>query len=191
MQLTRRDALVALGGAGVTAGAVGIGAGLLGSDEGGNGGDETDAASTADRPLTAHRVETAVAAAGVFYPSEVTGIEPFVETYLEGLAAARPEHAASVGAAADRLDEFCERWWSRPFVDLSTERRERAPSEMGLAIADARPDGTDTERVRYFLVDELLYALYASPTGGHLLGIENPPGHPGGLSSYQRGPDSA
>jgi hypothetical protein len=63
------------------------------------------------------------------------------------------------------------------------------PSEMGLSITDPRPAGTDRERVRYYLVDELLYALYASPTGGRLLGIENPPGHPGGLDSYQRGPD--
>jgi hypothetical protein len=42
--------------------------------------------------------------------------------------------------------------------------------------------------VRYYVVNELLLALYASPTGGELVGIENPQGHPGGTASYQQGP---
>jgi hypothetical protein len=42
--------------------------------------------------------------------------------------------------------------------------------------------------VRYYVVNELLYALYTSPTGGELVGIENPQGHPGGHESYQHEP---
>jgi hypothetical protein len=57
------------------------------------------------------------------------------------------------------------------------------------ADPDPDPDGTDAGRVRYYVVNELLYALYASPTGGELVGIENPRGYPGGTASYRRGPD--
>ncbi|MEA5408870.1 hypothetical protein VB773_15715 [Haloarculaceae archaeon H-GB2-1] len=59
-----------------------------------------------------------------------------------------------------------------------------------MKTAEPNPDGTTAERVRYYLVNEPLYALYASPTGGTLVGIENPQGHPGGTESYQRGPQS-
>jgi len=44
-------------------------------------------------------------------------------------------------------------------------------------------------RVRYYLVNDLLFALYSSPTGGKLVGIENPQGHPGGTGSYQQPPN--
>jgi hypothetical protein len=59
---------------------------------------------------------------------------------------------------------------------------------MGADTVDPDPDGGDVARVRYYVVNELLFALYASPTGAELLGLENPQGHPGGLASYQRGP---
>jgi hypothetical protein len=173
--------LVALGGAGTAAGAAGIGIGLLDTD--GDGDDD-------DGPLAAHDRETAVALADVLYPSAVDGVASFVETYVEGLATDRPDYAGSVAGAVDALDEYCETWWDNPYVALPPDRQEQVPRGMGLAAADPRPDGADRERVRYYLVDELLYALYASPTGGRLLGIENPPGHPGGIESYQRGPDS-
>jgi len=42
------------------------------------------------------------------------------------------------------------------------------------------PGRTLAERVRYYVVNELLLALYASPTGGELVGLENPQGHPAG-----------
>jgi hypothetical protein len=60
---------------------------------------------------------------------------------------------------------------------------------LGVRTAEPDPDGTDVERVRYYVVNELLFALYSSPTGGELVGLENPQGHPGGIDSYRRGPD--
>jgi hypothetical protein len=59
---------------------------------------------------------------------------------------------------------------------------------MGVHTADEDPDGTTAERIRFYVVNELLFALYASPAGGRLVGIENPQGHPGGAESYRRGP---
>jgi hypothetical protein len=60
---------------------------------------------------------------------------------------------------------------------------------MGVDLVDPDPDGFSAERVRFYLVNELLYALYSSPTGGTLLGLENPQGYPGGSESYQQGPE--
>ena len=197
MQLTRRDALVALAGTGAAAGALAVGGHVAETDEESRSDGapseatpiEATPADSVDGPLSSHQRDTAAALARILYPDAVTGIDAFVETYLDGLATDRPDHAAVVGAAVGTLDEYCRTWWGRSFVSLPEDRQEQAPSEMGLSITDARPSGTDRQRVRYYLVDELLYALYASPTGGRLLGIENPPGHPGGLDSYQRGPD--
>jgi hypothetical protein len=59
---------------------------------------------------------------------------------------------------------------------------------MGVHTADPDSEGTDPERVRFHVVNELLYALYTSPTGGELVGIENPQGYPGGTASYREGP---
>ena len=66
------------------------------------------------------------------------------------------------------------------------ETRDRLLRGIGVETADPVPDGTLTERVRFYLVNDLLFAFYASPTGGRLVGIENPIGHPGGIESYQR-----
>jgi hypothetical protein len=35
----------------------------------------------------------------------------------------------------------------------------------------------------------MLYALFTSPTGSELVGIENPTGHPGGYESLTRLPE--
>jgi hypothetical protein len=71
---------------------------------------------------------------------------------------------------------------------LSEEAGDEALREMGVHTAEPDPAGTTAERVRYYLVNEVLYALYASPKGGELVGIENPQGYPGGANSYQQGP---
>ena len=90
----------------------------------------------------------------------------------------------AVGIVEDRA----QRWYGSEFDALDPDRRDQLLREMGVDTADEAPDGTDAERVRYYLVNDLLLALYASPTGGGLVGIENPQGHPGGTDSYQRGP---
>ncbi|PSQ18424.1 hypothetical protein BRC99_00075 [Halobacteriales archaeon QS_7_69_60] len=137
MELSRRDAIGALAAIGV-----GTGAAAYAVDTGGD-------AATAP-------VETLVAVAEVVYPSELSGVEPFVETFAERRAAGDDDHARGVRAAVDTAAEV--------------------------------PDGSTAERVRYYVVNDLLMALYASPTGGELVGLENPRGHPGGTDSYQRGP---
>ena len=172
MELSRRDAVAALA-------AVGAGAGA---------GAATYAWRRDDVAEPSPDVETLTAVAAVVYPSDVEGIEGFVETYAAGRAAGDDRHARGVRRATERIDANAREWYGAPFADLSVEDRDSLLREMGVDTADEDPAGTTAERVRYFVVGDLLLALYASPTGGELVGIENPQGHPGGLESYRRGP---
>lgn len=181
MELTRRDAVAALAalGGGTLAGC----AAPTGSGPDGSGDDPA-----AD--IDAERIrQTLVAAAETVYPSAVTGVEPFVETFLDGRLETR-SHAAKLDAVVAELNEVARGWYGDGFPALSPDDRDQCLREIGADSAAADPSGTTAERMRYYVVNELLLALYTSPTGGELVGIENPIGHPGGLESYQRGPSA-
>ena len=175
MELSRRDAVAALGALG--AGTVGAGCLQEPPTDGADAGDEAAVR------------ETLVAAAEVLYPSTVEGIDEFVGTFLAGRLDDGP-HAAGLRAAVEALDTRAEAWYDGEFATLSAADRDSLLQETGAAAADPDPEGTPAERIRYYVVNELLVALYSSPTGGELVGIENPQGHAGGLDSYQRGPEA-
>ena len=172
MELSRRDAIAALGAVGAGAGAAYAARGL---------DDPPSGESTPD-------VETLTAVAEVVYPDEVTGLEGFVEAYARRRAAGDDDHARGVRAAVETVDDRAEAWYDDSFAELPAEDRDSLLREMGVDTAEEDPDGSTAERVRYYVVNDLLMALYASPTGGELVGLENPQGHPGGTDSYQRGP---
>jgi hypothetical protein len=172
MRLTRRDAVAAL----ATLGATGL-AGCSGGTDGATGD-----ASTLDDA----RIRTLAAAAEVLYPSEATGHESFVRTYVDGRTRGRGAYREGVAAATDDLDAVANEWHDAAFADLDAGGRDRLLRELGVDTADSDPDGPLSERVRHYLVEELLYAFYASPVGGRLVGVENPVGYPGGTDSYRR-----
>jgi hypothetical protein len=181
--LSRRDALAALAVAGVAGG--GAYALSTATDDG-----STDDPAPSSGPLDDSDLETMIAAAEVLYPSEIGGIEEFVTEFVRGRAADRSTHAEGIADTVAYLDEWTASWLDTPrFAALDPSDREAALDRMGVREAHPAPDGTDAERVRYYVVNELLFALYSSPTGGELVGIENPQGHPGGTDSYQRGPE--
>lgn len=171
MELTRRDVLAALAAAGVAGGAAALGLTL-----------------TEDDGIDEHDVDTLIAVAQTVYPSAVDGIPEFVEQYSVARVRDRPEYAAGIHDAVATLDEYANSWFDADFADLSREDRDTLLDQMSVDTASPKPDGDDAPRVRYYLVNELFYALFTTPTGGKLAGIENPPGHPGGHQSYQRGP---
>lgn len=171
MELTRRDVLAALAAAGA---AVGGGAVLL---------SETEQEAIGD-----HEVATLVAVASVVYPSAVEGVEEFVQTYSVNRVRNREEYAEGIRTAVAELDEYARAWHDDEFAALDDATRDDALSGMDVDVADPDPEGSARQRIRYYLVNELLYALFTTPTGGKLAGIENPQGHPGGTTSYQRGP---
>ncbi len=185
-RLTRRDVLAALAAmGGGTAGAAAALSAAAPENPDGDGlstGGRTDA-------LTAHDRRTLRALARTLYPSAVTNVDAFVDTYVDGVVADSPDRAAAMADAVADLDDHARAWHDHDLADLADGTRDEALRTFGLLDAEPVPDGTRVERVRHYLVDELLLALYASPTGGDLVGLENPPGHPGGLGSYRRGVD--
>ena len=180
MELTRRDAAAALAAIGATGGAAAIGMSRGRRDR---KDDPRPVGDASDDRIRA----TLTAVAEVVYPSDLSGVEEFVSGFLEGRLSERG-HADGIRDTVSELDEHARSWYDRRVTELSVEERDRLLRGVGADTAEENPDGTTAERVRYYVVNELLLALYASPKGGELVGIENPLGHPGGTESYKRGP---
>lgn len=181
MQLTRRDAIAALAGAGIV---VGSGAAALSRKSA-----REAAVADPDRPSVDETLETLVAAAAVVYPADVDGVPTFVETYSLGRIDGRESYLEEVRTAAGTLDTYASTWFdAESFAELPREARDGLLRGMGVHTAEEQPDGTAAEQVRFYVVNELLYALYTSPTGAELVGASNPVGHPGGTEAYQHEP---
>ncbi len=181
MNLTRRDAVAALAAVGATGG-VALAARRL--DE-----NSTDSDGEWDDGLPDEEAVRAsmTAIATVVYPDEVSGVETFVERFLDGRLD-RSAHAEGVHRAVADLDEVAHSWQGASITELPPEDRDTLLREAGADTAEEDSEGSLAEQVRYYVINELLLALYASPTGGELVGLENPHGHPGGAESYQEGP---
>lgn len=169
MRLTRRDAILALSAAGVAVSTLGV-----------SQWNESRSAS-----IGAHEISTLTAVAETIYPSEIDGIPEFVERYVRGRTASG--ESEGIVDAIGYLDAYASAWHDEQFRALDERSRSETLRTMGVDTASPDPGGSDVERVRYYVVNELLFALYTSPTGGELVGIENPIGHAGGIESYQRG----
>lgn len=139
--------------------------------DGGSGGETT---------LDEETVATLVAVGEVVYPSRAENVPEFVRTYTEGRLLADPDRRERVAAVVAELDGVARDWEDTPFVDLAPEVRDELLRELAVDTTEPDPEGTLPERVRYYVVNDLLYAFYASPTGGELVGTPNPIGYPGG-----------
>ncbi|WP_066412528.1 gluconate 2-dehydrogenase subunit 3 family protein [Halorubrum aethiopicum] len=182
MELTRRDAAAALAAIGATGGvALGV---RRATDESAAG----DTPADGERRPDDEDVRKAMAAtATAVYPETVSGIDAFVDGFLDGRLDGSA-HDDGIRAAVADLESAARAWFGAPVTDLSVRDRDELLRDLGVDTAEEHPHGTTAERVRYYVVNELLLALYASPTGGELVGIENPQGYAGGAESYTRGP---
>lgn len=187
MRLSRRDALVALAAAGVGS-LAGCSAPTAGDDP--VDGESTDVGEheSRDGAVGDHELTTLVAVARAVYPSPVDGVEEFVRTYVDRRVDSDGTYARGVAEAVSTLDDYTEGLYETRYADLESAERAEALDVMSVDVVDPDPDGTDPQRIRHYLVNELLFALYASPTGASLAGLENPPGNPGGTQSYREGP---
>ena len=193
MRLSRRDALAALGALGLSGGAV-AGGRVIGELAArgppvadGPGTSPVDGAD--EGPIGEGALAVLVAAAEVLYPSDVTGHERFVATYVGGRVRHDAAHRTGLVETSAELDAVARDWHGEGFEKLARETRNRLLRDLGADVADPDPDGSISARIRFYVVNDLLYALYTSPTGGRLVGTENPTGYPGGTESYQRGPE--
>lgn len=180
MRLTRRDAIFAVGASGLgTATASLIADGLLESD----GTERVPAENTDTIELSQHSVETLRALAVVLYPSEVEVSQGFVKGY----AANHPTPwQLEIQSATEALDSAAKDWTGSPFKTLTESHRNALLRERGIDRVQADSTGTTTQRIRYYLVDGLLFALYSTPKGSSLVGIDNPQGYPGGYASISK-----
>jgi hypothetical protein len=137
--------------------------------------------------LTEDDVAILTAVATVVYPSELTTFRDFIDEYVRGLP---PDQRAKIAVTTRALDERTRRMHGSTIRSLSQTERDSVLRTMGVDRVGSGPDGSLPERVRYYIVNQLLYALYTSPKGSQLLGVENPVGHPGGYESYQKPPDT-
>ncbi len=173
MKLTRRDALKAIAVGGGAAGAsLAVSESLAG---------ETD--RTTEEGYTEGDIEVLLLVAEVVYPSSVEVSEEFVETYVRRLPGDRQ---AELSETVTELNWITETRYGRAFEESSTRsRRETMLRSLGVDRVESSSDGTIPQRIRYHLVNTLLYALFTSPTGSELVGIVSPMGHPGGFAQYQ------
>nr|WP_221625815.1 gluconate 2-dehydrogenase subunit 3 family protein [Halobellus ruber] len=185
--MTRRDALAALSAVGAAVGG-GVLAGRFdpprADDAAGNGDEATDADEGVS--LSTDLLALLDAVAEVVYPDGVENRRAFVDSYVVGRVADRPDYRAGLREAAAQLDAVARDWYDAPYADLDADTRDLLLRDLGVETADPDPEGPVTDRIRFFLVNDPLFAFYTSPTGGRLVGIENPIGYPGGIESYQR-----
>lgn len=170
MRLTRRDALIAASAAGLT----GIGGYAIA---------ESPTRANGREMLVRTDIETLLGVAEVVYPSEIRGHREFVETYVSHLHVSRRR---AITATIDDLDHAVSHRHGRSFGRFDTPQQEEILRSLGVHRVESDPDGTVPERVRAYLVNGLLYALFTTPTGAGLFGIDNPLGYPGGYESVLR-----
>jgi hypothetical protein len=180
MNLSRRDALAALAATGVVAG------GSVALADNGTDDDVDPADGVPENVIGDDTVAILAAVGSVVYPDATTGIDLFVETYVSGRLSDDPDHHRGVVDAAAELDATARDWFDAPVAQLDPSTCDRLLRELGVDAVDPDPGGSLSGRVRFYIVNELLYAFYSSPTGGRLVGTENPVGYPGGTESYRR-----
>lgn len=179
MELTRRDALGALSAAGITA--------LAGCESLTGGGPGEETASETEAGANGPSMSGMMALAEVLYPSDAEVTEEFLGTFLYGRMVDEDAYRTEVEAGTETLDSLAEDAHGTPFAQLSADQRVGLIEDTDLRSGDSVADGTDVQRVNYHLIDELLFAFYASPTGGELVGNPNPRGWPGGFGYAPNG----
>lgn len=170
VELTRRDAIAALAGSALA------GSALLSQEL-------LDQSTTT---LSDRHEDVLLALAEVLYPSRVETNASFIETYVVGRYELSDEHISGLTGALATVSATSRRETGRAITDLDPDQRDAVLRATGAHRARPDPEGTEAQRVRYYVVNELLYALYRTPTGGRLVGNPNPDGYPGGTDAYQR-----
>lgn len=169
--------------------------GLVGALLGGAGygavrfGERSAATRAGEEPSVQQRVATMRALASSIYPPSVDVDRSFVERQVFGRPEPKPDYFEGRRTAIEAVEEYAlANLGARP-DGLSTDDRRRLLHSMGATAVNPTHDGTTAERIRHYVINDLLYALFTSPASTPLTGIENPPGYPGGRKAYQRGPD--
>ncbi|WP_144921693.1 hypothetical protein [Halorubrum salsamenti] len=166
MRLTRRQALLGLVGA---------------SSVGGLGVYELLDRTATDATISDAGMNGLLTVADIVHPAAPEDVEPVISAYVGRLS---HDRIRGVVRALSELDSRSRRHFGASFGALSRAQGERLLTTLGVNRVQSRPEGTLAERVRYHLVNAVLYALLTRPAGTELFGIGNPVGFPGGFGSH-------
>lgn len=167
VRLTRRDALKALS----------VGGGSLIVSEAITQID----LSNSNNPIKENEFETILAVAETIYPSRIEVTDRFIQSYVAPLP---KDRKASMSQIVKELNRITKTQFGEPFYKMTRAQRDTVLRSIGVDKAPSRPNGNLPQRVKYYLINSLLYALFTTPKGSKLAGIENPVGHPGGFATY-------
>lgn len=181
--LTRRQLFSALGGTALAAAVYGYG---IDSDRSLSAASKTDSSA---HPASQYHIEVLTALAESIYPTAVSVKHSFIESRVFGRVEPEPDHFENLITSVEAVNKYARQRFGGEIPDISAGRRRTVLHSMGVTTVHPIADGTTAEQIRFYLVNDLLYALFTSPVGGELMGIDNPPGYPGGLEAYRRGPD--
>jgi hypothetical protein len=165
MKLTRREQL-----SGFAVATAGLSSALYAFDE----------STRAPAGLSDGAVDTLLAVAEVVYPSDVDVSEAFVRSYTDGMSDVRLRETRRT---VDDLDGRARQVFEQPFAAVPASKRDSVLRHLGVNRVQPRLQGTLAGRVRFYLVNSLLFALFTHPKGSELYGISNPRGHPGGVET--------
>lgn len=131
--------------------------------------------------LSRRHLEGLLTIADVVHPSEPDQFETILTGYVTGLTDSRKR--VLLGTLAE-LDQVSYSQLGIPFRSLSASEATLLLKALGVDRVQSSPQGPLAERIRFHLVNSVLYAVLTDPVGTNVLGIDNPVGHPGGFSSY-------
>lgn len=120
-------------------------------------------------------VETMAAVAETVFPDGVVVTDAFVDIYVRGRQRT-DRHVGERREALTVLDDRARHDHGAAFADVSLGRRADVLRSLGVDDARAAPEGAIAERIRYYAVRDLLFALYVSPAGEALIGAGSSPG---------------
>jgi hypothetical protein len=180
---TRRQFLTGLGGTALAATVYGYGIGSAQSP------DYATETRSGTHPASQYHIDVMTAIARAVYPSTVSVESSFIESRVFGRVEPEPSHFEKLMTAIESVDSHARARFGGGITDISAGRRRKVLQSMGVTTVHPTADGTTAEQIRFYLINDLLYVLFTSPAGGELMGIDNPPGHPGGREAYRRGPE--
>lgn len=169
MKLTRRHAILA---------AAGVSAAGLGTYE------LAAADEVSDGPFTQRERAMLVTVAEAVYPWELAAAADVLVPYFTRLDDRRTAATRRTLAEFDRLAQSA---FGVPLETLSAEEGRTLLRTLGSDRIQSSPTGTLAERVRFHLVNSILFALMTHPSGTAPFDIDNPVGYPGGFASYTEG----
>lgn len=167
MKLTRRRTLLGLVGA---SSVVGLGTYEL-----------TGGTQSGDGSVSNGIVDGLLTAADVVFPVETRSKRSSISNYVDGL---NDDRTRALLGTLSGLDRAASRRFGSPFRSLSRGEAKRLFAVLGVDRVQSRPEGTLPERVRFHVVNSVLYALLTHPTGTESFDVGNPVGYPGGIPTH-------